>query len=160
MEESSALLIGRQTGDHLEIDVLHRYADSPNQWFDYGSLRCRVQIRAGGMRADFEATFRAEGFDNLRHDLGELERAFRPGVVEFEPGYEASLKFSIAAACVGPSGVRGQAIDGLGTGVEQRLTFEFGVTDSLREILASADRLARAFPPSPTSSLPIRGRQR
>jgi hypothetical protein len=157
MDDRIALTVGREEDDHLRLSVLRRFADSPDKWFDYGSLECRIEIRAKGMQADFLGIFRAEGFENLRHDLAELDQAFKPGVVRFEPGYEKSLEFSISIGGVGGVGISGVAIDGLGTGVEQHLKFRFGVADSLREILSSATRLADEFPPSPVTQLPLRG---
>ena len=157
MDDSVAFAVGREEDDHLRLTVLKRFADSPDNWFDYGSFECRVEIRARGMQADFLGIFRAEGFENLRHDLAELDQAFRPGMVHFEPGYEKSLEFSISVGGVAGLGISGVAIDGLGTGVEQHLKFRFGVADSLREILSSATHLADEFPPSPVTQLPLRG---
>lgn len=156
MAVRGAFLVGNDTDDHLRVTVLRRFAESADDWFDFGSLECRVEVRANGTQADFTGTFRAEGFENLRHDLAELDRTFEPGVVVFEPGYEQSLMFSIAVGGVGPVGIRGVAVAGLGTGVEQRLMFEFRVEDSLRAILTSAESVAHAFPPSPTTEFPLR----
>lgn len=158
METNGAFLVGKETDDHLRVTVLRRFADSTDDWFEFGSLECRVEVRANGTRADFEGTFRAEGFENLRHDLAELDRTFKPGVVVFEPGYEESLLFSIALGAVGPIEIQGVAVAGLGTGIEQTLTFEFRVEDSLRAILTSAESIARAFPPSPSTEFPLRSR--
>jgi hypothetical protein len=156
MDESIAFTVGREEDNHLRLTVLRRFADSPAKWFDYGSLECRVEIRAKGMRANFLGIFRAEDFENLRRDLAELDQAFKPGVVRFEPGYEKSLEFSISVGAVGTRGISGVAIDGLGTGVEQHLKFRFGAADSLRDILTSAIRLTDEFPPSPATQLPLK----
>jgi hypothetical protein len=61
-------------------------------------------------------------------------------------------------ACRSADGISGVAIAGLGTGGEQKLTFEFRVEDSLRAILASAELIARAFPPSPSTQFALRSR--
>jgi hypothetical protein len=156
----AAFTVGREDDDHLCLTVLRRFADSPDNWFDYGSLECRVEIRAKGMRANFLGIFRAEGFENLRRDLTELDRAFKPGVVRFEPGYEKALEFSISVGAVGGVWISGVAIDGLGSGVEQHLRFGFGVAEALREILTSATCLADEFPPSRVTQLPFRAAYR
>lgn len=149
MEDAATFALGRPADDHLRLTVLRRFAESPDEWFDYGSLESRIEIRAGGMRADFIGTFRAEGFAKLRDDLADLDRAFRPGVVRFEPGYEEGLTFALDVRRVGRIEISGVAVDGLGTGNEQRLVFAFGVEDSLRELLASAASVVDSFPPSP-----------
>jgi hypothetical protein len=157
MEDGVAFLVGRETDDHLRLTVLKRFAQSADQWFDYGSLLCRIEVKARGMRADFEGTFRAEGFENLRYDLAQLDQAFRSGIVRFEPGYEKALTFDITVGEVGSIGISGVAIDG--SVPSQELKFEFGVEDSLRAILASTGNLARAYPPSPSTQLPVRPRR-
>jgi hypothetical protein len=147
MDEPAAFLIGRESDDHLRVTVLRRITDSPDAyWFDYGSLQCRIEIHVRGMRADFETILRAEEIDALRHDLSELDRAFNAGAVRFEPAYERALEFSVTVADVGSIGISGLAIDGLGTGIEQRLRFDFGVADTLRSILGSVESVARAIP--------------
>lgn len=146
-------MVGGQTTNHLWLTVQRRLSDSPDHWFDYGSLRCRIRVRAGGMCADIEGTLRAEAIKALAQDLEDLDRAFAPGVVSFEPKYEAPLRFTVAVAAVGPISISGEAIDGLGTGTTQRLTFGFTVEDSLQAIATSVGAVARAFPPSPRTEL-------
>ena len=153
MDDEVAFTIGEAMGNHLRLTVLRRFSGSPEDWFDFGGLECRVDIKTEGMHADFVASLRAEGLEKLRDDLAELDREFAPGTVQFEPAYERAIVFGIG---VGPSGtisIGGTAIDGYGRGAEQKLVFGFAVEDSLRAVLSSADAVVRAFPRSPKSTI-------
>lgn len=79
-----------------------------------------------------------------------LDTVFAPGSVEFDPGYKRSIVFVIAVAKTGPIEISGVAIDGLGSGWEQKLTFRFTVADSVRSALGKASGVADAFPSSMT----------
>jgi hypothetical protein len=156
MDDYVAFTVGEPTRNHLGLTVLRRFAESPDDWFDYGSLECRVDIRAQGIRAGFNVVLRSEGFEKLRDDLAELDRAFTPGSVRFEPGYEQAITFTILVGQTGTIWIDGTAIDGLGSGIVQKLAYGFAVADSLRSIISTADAVTRAFPSSPMSPLRTR----
>jgi hypothetical protein len=142
--DRTALQIGSSDSDHLRISVLGRQASTDG--LDLSVLECHVDVRAGGSRAEFSGWFPAQSFGKLRDDFATLDRSFSPGSVEFEPGHEASIKFTVRVGTTGPVEISGVAIDGLGSGNEQKLQFDFTVGDSLRAILSSARAVADTYP--------------
>jgi len=135
--------IGKDTTEHIAINVLGKSHPDSNDYWDGNWLKCIVQVKAGAWRGKFKADLRTDEFHVLAEELNGLYNNLS-GEVIFEP-MEPWVKFKLVGDGRGYFSFEGEASDKLRTG--NRLMFNFELDQTyLPNILKQLREVNKNYP--------------
>jgi len=138
------LMIGRPSGDRVEIQVLGRLHGGVDDFWDGNWLVSPVNIVVGGFTGEVGASLRADEFESFRAAVERLDATLQ-GEASLE-SMEGWLSLVLAVGSSGRLIVTGKAIDRLGGG--NHLSFTIGDLDQsdLPGIIDALDEIETFFP--------------
>ncbi len=140
------ILIGSETGDHVEMVVVDWAIDQPDNPVDAAWLATEISVAAGPLGGRFWTELRREDVVSWQDNLSALDTEFQAGDARFSASLEPSIGLLVVVSSTGRLSVEGWVEPSLGEWADQRLVFRFPTQQSLREVVRQVDDLLRQFP--------------